>query len=394
MSSPTPQGSPVPFTVAVPDEAVDDLRDRIRRTRWPRASVDTGWGYGTDLGYLRELLATWADGYDWRRHERAMNRHPHFRVAVDGQTIHYLRQEGTGVPLLLLGGWPQTFWDFADVVPRLPGFDLVVPDLPGHGFSTPLARTGIGFVQVAELFHALMTRVLGHSRFGIYGTDWGAFIGEQIAHAHPESVVGLHTTMPVPLDWSPTNRTRPPWGPDETARARAAAEQVAEGSGYLIMQASRPQTLAYLSDSPAAMAAWVVDMVHRWCDHDGDLESAYPRDALLTLLSIFWFTDTLGSSVRLYRESMAVPWTPARPGGRVVGVPVGVAAYPKETGAYPRAWVEEYFDVHRYTVMARGGHFPAVESPHTLAAEIAAFFGGPTGVAVASASVDAAGRPA
>lgn len=385
-------GRAEPFRIAVADDQLFDLRRRLAATRWPGDLANAGWDYGTEQGFLAELLDAWAHDYDWRAHEAAINAVDHFRATVRGQVLHFVHQPRPGaLPLLLIGGWPQTFWDFAEVIPRLADFELVIPDLPGQGFSMPLGRTGVGFQETAEMFSVLMTQTLGHARYGVYGTDWGALIAEQMAHTHPEQVVGLHTTMPLPLDFSPTNRDRPPWAPDEEVRRLAAVSQARTGSGYLHMQSSRPQTVAYLSDSPAAMAGWLVDKIHCWVDHEGDVLSAYGRDHLLTTLSIFWFTGTLGTAARFYYETFRQRWQPAREGVPVVDVPTGVAAYPKETGAYPRAWVEQYFDLHRYTVMPRGGHFPAVESPDTLAPDIAAFF---TDLTATAAGPGAASSPA
>ena len=363
------------FEIRIDDADVADLRHRLSRTRWPSDLGNESWQYGTELNWLRQLADEWAGGYDWREHESRMNEWDHFRAIAQGQVLHYIHVRRAGaLPLLLVGGWPQTSWDFAEVLPRLDGFELVVPDLPGQGFSVPLRGTGIGVTETAALFHELMTEVLGHRRYGVYGTDWGALIGERLAQDHPDIVVGLHTTMPVPLDLSPTNRTRPAWAPDETSRQTAAESQAQSGSGYLHMQSTRPQTIAYLDDSPVAMAAWLLDKIHNWTDHDGDLASAYPRDWLLTTLSIFWFTGSVGTAARFYRETMGRQRVAPPTTAPITSVPTAVAAYPKETGAYPRSWVEANFNLRRYTVMERGGHFPAVESPETLAPDIAAFF--------------------
>jgi len=369
---------PEPFAIHIADADVSDLRRRLCRTRLPGDLANDDWGYGTNQRYLEELLRTWRADYDWREHERSMNAYDHFRVTVQDQRIHYVHVRRPGrLPVLLIGGWPQTFWDFAEVMPLLSDLELIVPDLPGHGFSMPL-RPQVGFVDVAAMFHELMTEVLGHQRYGVYGMDWGALIAEQLAHTHPEAVVGLHTSMPVPLGWSAADRGRDPshWTPAEQSRREAAENQAQRGGGYLQMQLTRPQTVAYLIDSPAATAAWIVDRVHFWTDHTGSLDEAYPRHRLLTTLSIYWFTGTLGTSARLYAESARRGWQASGSRLPVVPVPTAVAAYPKEGGAYPRRWVEQYFDLQRYTVMPKGGHFPTAESPDTLARDIAEFFHG------------------
>ncbi|MGW6522867.1 epoxide hydrolase family protein [Streptomyces sp. NPDC054962] len=365
------------FEIHVSDADIDDLRRRLQATRLPGDLANDDWRYGTSRAYLQGFLTAWRDDYDWRAHERAMNAYAHYRVAASGQNLHFLHVPCPGgLPLLLVGGWPQTFWDFADVLPLLEGFELVVPDLPGHGFSTPLHSPGTGFIQTADMFHHLMTEVLGHRRYGIYGMDWGALIGEQLAHKHPDVVCGLHTSMPVPLGWSPAERRRDPaqWTPEEQSRRDAAHEQVTRGNGYLHMQTTRPQTVAYLIDSPAATAAWLIDRVHAWTDHGGQLNDAYPLERLLTTVSLYWFTGTLATAARFYAESASQGWQPVSTRQPVIPVPTAVAAYPKEGGAYPRKWVEQYFNLDRYTVMERGGHFPPVENPKSLGTDIARFF--------------------
>lgn len=364
---------PESFRIAVPEEDVQDLRDRLARTRLPGDLANDGWDYGTNQDYLAGLLADWRGTYDWRAHEAEMNTHAHYRVELDGQPVHYLHAPGgDGVPLLLIGGWPWTFWDFAEVLPHLAGHEVVLPDLPGYGFSTPLARPGIGFAETAEMYHRLMTEVLGHRRYGVYGSDWGSIVGQHLAHHHPEAVAGLHTTMPYALDGRPIPEEL--WTPDEKARRAANTAWARYSSGYFVLHTTRPQTIAYLGDSPAATAAWLVEKLHDWTDHDGDFETAYPRERVLTTLSLYWFTNSMGSVARLYAESFRTPWTPRNDARPVFGVPTAVAAYPREPAAVPRKWVESQFDLRRYTVMDRGGHYPAVEAPESLGRDIAGFF--------------------
>lgn len=364
---------PNQFRIDVPERDIDDLHRRLDAARLPADLGNDAWSYGTNRDYLAGLLAEWRTGYDWRAHEARMNEHAHYRVELSGQDIHYLHVPNPGgLPLLLIGGWPWTFWDFADMLPLLDGFEVVVADLPGYGFSTPLRRTGLGFEEAAEQFHLLMTEVLGHRRYGIYGSDWGSIVGEHLSHTHPEAVAGFHTTMPFALDGMPPSPDL--WAPGEEVRQQANAEWARSGNAYFQMHLTRPQTVAYLDDSPAASAAWLVEKLHDWSDHDGDFETVYPREKVLTTLSVFWFTASMGSSARLYAESFQRPWAPIRPDRPVIDVPSGVAAYPQEPVAVPRKWVEEYFDLRHYTVMERGGHFPAIEDPSGLARDIVEFF--------------------
>jgi epoxide hydrolase len=363
---------PEPFTIQVPDSDLDDLKRRIGATRWPGDLANDEWHYGTNEQYLRELLAAWKD-FDWRAHEQRLNELDHYLVTIDGQTIHYVRANaGAGTPLVLLGGWPWTFWDFAEVIAGLSQFELIIAELPGQGYSMPLSAPKIGSLKTADLVHTLMTEILGHERYGIYGSDWGALIGEQMAHKYGESVIGLHTSMPFPLSFQPPDPSL--YTEEEGPFAQRTAEWAQHGNAYFQLQATKPQTIAYLNDSPAAMASWIVEKIHGWTDHGGNLEDAYPRDRLLITLSIYWLTGTIGTSARFYAESVQTPWQPSHDGTPVVAVPTGVAAFPKEVAQMPRAWVEEYFDLRRYTRMERGGHFPAVEAPEALATEISTFF--------------------
>jgi pimeloyl-ACP methyl ester carboxylesterase len=365
---------PERFEIAFPDEALDDLRERLAGARWPDTPTASSWDEGTSVPYMRELAAAWqADG--WRAHEAAMNAHEHCRIELDGQRIHYLHVRRSGeLPLLLLHGWPSTHWDFAALIPQLDGLELVAPDLPGYGLSSPLMRTGIGFLETAELMHELMTEVLGHARYAVYGFDWGALIAEQLAHTHHEAVLALHTSMPFPLDFAPPAQEL--WTAEEQPFADLTARWWQEGSAYFQLQATRPQTLAFLADSPVALAAWIVEKLHAWSDHDGNVEDAFPREQILATLSLYWLTGTFGSAARFYAESLRRPWQAVHDGMPVVRVPTAVAAFPKENSQVPRRWVEQYFDLHRYTRMPKGGHFAPVEQPEALAGELTSFLSG------------------
>jgi epoxide hydrolase len=352
------------FEIAVPDDALVDLRERLDRSRWPETPTAEAWDEGTSVPAMRALAAAWRDD-DWRSHEAAMNAYEHHRAVLDGQTVHFLRVPRTGeLALLLLHGWPATHWDFEPLLPLLDGLELIVPDLPGYGFSS-LAATGIGFLETAELMHALMGE-LGHERYAVYGFDWGALVAEQLAHAHEEAVVGLHTSMPFPLDFAQPAQEL--WTEDEQEFAQRTLQWATEGFAYFQLQATRPQTLAYLTDSPAALGAWIFEKVHAWTDGD-----AYPRDQLLANLSLYWFTGTFGTAARFYAESLRRPWRAARDGSPVIRIPTGVAAFPKENSQVPRAFCEQYFDLRRYTRLPKGGHFAPVEQPEALAAELLAF---------------------
>ena len=350
--------------IAFPDQAVEDLRERLARTRWPATPTAGSWDEGTSVPAMQELAWAWETD-DWHDHQAALNAYEHYSLELGGQPIHYLhvRREGE-LPLLLLHGWPSTHWDFARLLPHLGRLELVAPDLPGFGLS-PLARTGIGFLETAELMHALMTEALGHERYAVYGFDWGALVAEQLAHAHEDTVAALHVTMPFPLDFAPPAQEL--WAAEEQPFAERTMQWAQEGFAYFQLQATRPQTLAYLTDSPAALGAWIFEKVHAWSD------GGYPREQLLANLWLYWLTGTFGTAARFYAESLRRPWQPAHDGAPVVRVPTGVAAFPKENSQVPRRFCEEYFDLRRYTRMDKGGHFAPVEQREALAAELRAF---------------------
>jgi pimeloyl-ACP methyl ester carboxylesterase len=367
-----------PFAIAIADEVLDDLGERLRATRWPQASPGAPWEQGTDLGYLRELVAYWADGFDWRARERELNELDHFRATVDGVRIHFVHaraQNAGGIPLILTHGWPSSFVELLGLVPLLrDGFDLVIPSLPGYGFSERPRRTGIHARYTAGLWHRLM-RGLGYERYGAHGGDWGAGVSTFMALDDPAPLIGLHLAG---LDNDPYT--------GEGSRALTGAEReyravwerwLAEEHAYSEIQSTKPQTLAYgLNDSPAGLAAWIVEKWRAWGDTGGDVESRFPRDLLLTNVMLYWATATIGTSIRDYYDDRWSPETTIGPGD-FVGVPTAVTGFTHnfaDEGVMPREWAERLYDVRRFTPMPRGGHFPAAEEPELLAGDIRAFF--------------------
>lgn len=366
-----------PYTVAVPDAVLDDLRERIRRTRWPDPAPGEPWAQGVDLDYLRGLLASWADTFDWRRHERWLNGFGHHLADVDGVRVHFVhhRAPEARAALILTHGWPSTFVELLSLVDRLGDrFDLVVPSLPGYAFSErpdrPLDR-----MVVAGLWHRL-AQGLGYERYGAHGGDFGAGVATAMAQSAPERLIGIHLST---AELSPYTG---PGAPPLTAEERAYVDRVdrwdATERGYSSVQSTRPQTLGYaLNDSPAGLAAWVLDKWRSWSDSDGDLDARFGRDALLTMLTIWWATGSITSSMRDYYDNR---WhgTPIGPDD-FVAVPTAMALFPNEfvpEGAPPRTWYERLYDVRRWTVLPRGGHFAAAEEPDLLAGDIADFFQG------------------
>jgi pimeloyl-ACP methyl ester carboxylesterase len=367
-----------PFTVHVPDAELDDLRERITRTRWPQPAPGAPWSQGVELDYLRDLLAYWADGFDWRARECELNRYQHRVAEVDGVQIHFVhhRAPGGGTPLILTHGWPSTFAELLGLVDRLGDrFDLVVPSLPGYAFSRRPPRVGVDRRYVAGLWHQLM-QGLGYERYGAHGGDFGAGVTTYMALLQPARMIGIHlSTLEM---WPYTG----PGAPALTAQEQAYVDHVARWEqterGYSAVQSTRPQTLGYaLTDSPAGLAAWVLDKWRSWSDSGGDLDATFGRDALLTMLTIWWATGSITTSMRDYYDNR---WHSKQigPGDRVP-VPTAMALFANEfvpEGAPPRSWYERLYEVRRWTAFPRGGHFAAAEQPDLLAGDIAAFFAG------------------
>lgn len=373
-----------PFTVDVPDEVLSDLARRIHATRWPEPAPGDAWAQGTDRAYLERLLVCWADDFDWRAEERRLNSFRHFQAEIDGVRIHFVHaraREGRGIPLILTHGWPSSFVELLPLVPMLtdpaahdidaPAFDLVLPSLPGYGFSErpPHANSR----TVARLWHELM-RGLGYERYGAGGGDFGAGVATHMALEDPAATIGIHlSTLDI---WPPTGEGTRPLSEAESAYVAHVGRWDAVERGYSAIQSTRPQTLGYgLTDSPAGLAAWILEKWRAWSDSGGDLDRRFPRDFLLTLLTIYWVTGTITSSMRDYFDNR---WHPAelRPGTRVP-VPAGIANFDHNfvsEGEPPREWAERLYDVRRWTSMPRGGHFAAAEESELLARDIAAFF--------------------
>lgn len=365
-----------PYTIAFPDQAVDDVRRRLAQTRWPDHIRDTGWDYGTDPEYLRDIVGYWTEEYNWRASEQRLNAFANYIATVDGFDLHVIHERGAGndpMPLLLLHGWPSSIVQFMPIIPLLTAageqglsFDVVAPSLPGYGFSQRATERGMNTVRIGSLLHRLMTETLGYERYAIRASDLGAGVMSQIALAYPESMIGLHTggTNPWIMD-VPEDLTA------EEERFVADAQRWNQREmGYAMEQSSKPQTLAYaLNDSPAGLAAWILEKFHRWSDCGGNLDSRFERDDLLANLTIYWLTETIGSSMRLYYETIADPgnWGTA-------DVPTAMLMSPHDMFPTPRSWIERTSRVDRWTDIDEGGHFLEWEVPHLVDADLRAFF--------------------
>ena len=373
-----------PFTIAVSDDVLADLRQRLSRVRWPDEAPGPAWAYGTSLDYMKDLVAYWRDTYDWRAAEARLNERRQFTAPVAGIDVHFVHEQGVGprpFPLLLSHGWPGSVAEFEELLPRLTdparfggraedAFTVVAPSLPGYTFSFRPHQPRFGVTEIADVFATLMTDVLGYRRFAAQGGDWGAFVTSVLGLKYPDRLSGLHLNL-----LAVRRDVTAPDNPD--AEERRFLEQLRnwqrEEMGYQWIQGTRPQTLAFgLTDSPVGLAAWIVEKFRAWSDCDGDVERSFSKDVLLTNVMLYWVTGAINSSLWPYYARMHAPWP--IPDGRRIEVPTAYAAFPCEILIPPRAWAERVYNIQRWTRMERGGHFAALEQPDALAADIREFF--------------------
>jgi pimeloyl-ACP methyl ester carboxylesterase len=390
MSALAPEAVPARFRIAVPDAVLDDLQGRLARMRWPDDFANADWRYGTNRGWLEDLVDYWRHGYDWRAQEAAMNRFEHYRVVLDGVPVHYLHRRGVGpapLPLVLTHGWPWTFWDFGEVIDALAdpaahggdpadAFEVVVPSLPGYGFSVPLTRSGVTVRVTAALWVRLMHEVLGHDRFGAHGGDWGASVSAQLGHEFPQRLIGVHLSLPVLLKVSYySGLSATDYGPGEEGWFEKMQRRMATAASHVAVHSQDPQTLAYaLADSPVGLASWLLERRRLWSDHDGDVFDALSRDFLLTSVMLYWVTGSIGTSMRFYWENWQDPARLVHERTPSIPVPTGIAVFPNDLVFVPRRLAEEHTNLARWTEMPRGGHFAAAEEPDLLVKDLRAFF--------------------
>ncbi len=359
------------FEIRVDDTVLEDLRGRLAATRFPDQIEGTGWEYGTPIHYVRELVEYWREGYDWRAQEARLNQFDHFRTSIDGQSIHFIHARSSredAFPLLLIHGWPGSIVEFLDVIPKLTDdFHVVAPSLPGYGFSEPTRTPGWDPTRIARAFMELMAG-LGYDRYGAQGGDWGAQVATMIGALDPDHCAAIHLNMalvgrPKEEDVELTE--------EEQADLAAMQQFIREESAYSQEQGTKPQTLGVgLNDSPAGLLAWIVEKFRTWSDCDGHPENIFTKDQLLTNVMLYWVTQTITSSTRLYWELQHSQQRRAP----VVEVPTGIARYPKEIIRFPRSWVERRYNVTHWEVMPRGGHFAAMEQPDLFADDVREFF--------------------
>lgn len=374
-----------PFKVAVSDDVLADLRVRLERTRFPDEVPATGWEYGSNLAYMREVVDYWRTRYDWRANEARINRFAQFRADVDGLGIHFIHEPGRGPnpkPLLLIHGWPGSICEFMDIIPMLTdpaahggdakdSFTVIAPSLPGYGFSGHPRARAMNIQAIADIFFKLMTDVLGFKRFAVQGGDWGSAVTSRMGEIYTRSLYGIHINM---IAIGPAEgRSAAELTPEEKVFLGNMEKFRTNETGYQWIQGTKPQTLAYgLNDSPAGLAAWIIEKFRTWSDCKGEVESRFSKDQLLTNVMVYWITQTINSSTRLYYEARHHPWR-LKPGTKIEA-PTAVALFPAELLLPPRHWAERVYNVQRWTEMPRGGHFAAMEEPKLLADDIRAYF--------------------
>lgn len=374
-----------PFQIAVADADLEDLHDRLANARLPDQLPGTAWAYGTDTAWLSGLLTYWRDGFDWREQERQLNSFDQFVTHIDGVDMHFIHQRSphaNATPLLLTHGWPGSIVEFRHIIEPLThperhggrpqdAFHVVVPSLPGFAFSGKPTAPGYNPERMAHMLAALMHR-LGYERYGAQGGDWGAIINRILAARYPERLIGLHSNFVLASAPSDPEIMAATPAPDIARRDARQAFMVNE-VGYQQIQGTKPQTLGVgLNDSPAGLAAWIAEKFHGWSDLSGDSpEDSFSRDDMLTNISVYWFTQSITSSARIYYESRALPMS--SPLG-FVSVPTAGAIFPKEIYLTPRLWAEQSYNIVRWTEMPRGGHFAALEETQLLLDDVRAFF--------------------
>jgi microsomal epoxide hydrolase len=375
------------FEIRIPQDVLDDLRERLQRTRWPESKItESDWSYGADVGYLKTLVRYWLDKYDWRVQETALNRFAHFRAKIDDLRIHFIHERGRGpepIPLVLTHGWPDSFARLLKVIPLLTdpaahggdakdSFDVIVPSLPGFGFSEKPKKVG-ATARIADYWAKLLTDELAYKRFGAAGGDLGSAVTQELAQQYPDRLIGIHMTDVPYQNWYFFDGDRSKLSKAEQAYFQKGQEwSVAQGA-YAAVQSTKPQMLACgLNDSPAGLAAWIVSQFQSWTDCNGDLESKLTKDELLTHVMLYWITQTISTSFLYYYEPRH-GFSP-RDMKKYVETPTGFALFPKDLVNAPREWAERFFNVKRWSEMPRGGHFAALEEPQLLVEELRQFF--------------------
>ena len=373
------------FTVPYSSSSVENLRNRLKQTRWPDEIPHSNWAYGFDLRFLADLCDYWMDRFDWKAQIDRISAFNHYIFRTNEGRVHFIHEKGKGtapMPLILTHGWPGSFAEMLEIIPFLTdpaahgfdaadSFDVVVPSLPGFAFSDRPGNEGMNVYRVAETWVALMQE-LGYDRFAAQGGDLGAGVSTALGLRHGKQIIGIHLNY-IPGSYRPYIAADTTLTAVEQEFARESALWYDKNGAYAHLQGTRPQTPAYaLNDSPAGLTAWILEKFRDWSDCGGDLYNSFSRDELLTNVTLYWMTETISSSFRMYYEGRKAPLHLAE--GEFVHPPCAVACFPKEISHPPRSWVERGYNIQRWTEMPRGGHFAAAEEPALLAADLRAFF--------------------
>jgi pimeloyl-ACP methyl ester carboxylesterase len=365
------------FEINIPDQAIDDLKTRLQRTRWTDEIVNSDWTYGAKLSYVKEITSYWLNSFDWRTTEREINRYPNYIADIDGVKVHFLHiksESKDAVPVIITHGWPGSFLEMMKVIPILVrskiSFDIIIPSIPGFGFSQKVNTPGCNLWFIADLWNKLI-KELGYEKVLAQGGDFGAAINTALALRHPDIILGVHLNY-IPGSYFPFLRSDEEFSEEENLNFKSADEWYKEEGAYAHQHRTKPLTLAYgLNDSPAGLCAWILEKYFGWSDCGGNIESVFSKDELLSNVSLYWFTETIHSSMRLYNENSKVPLRFSE--NDFVKVPVGIARFHKEEPFPPRRFIERGYDVQYWRDISPGGHFAAMEQPALLAEEIIAF---------------------
>lgn len=368
----------IPFRIEIASDQIQDLNKRLSNTRWPDEIANSQWDYGTNLSYLKELCSYWNTNFDWAVQELFLNQFNHFKASVDNQDLHFIYEKGRGIknlPLVLIHGWPDSFYRFIKLIPMLTepdengtAFDVIIPSIPGFGFSAKPVEPGMSPAKIASLFNRLITDTLRYNAFAIHGGDWGASIATQMVIQKPEKITRLHLTNVPPELFYTSNIAD--FNEAEISYLQASGQYQKQEGAYLAIQSTKPQTIAYgLNDSPSGLAGWIIEKFNKWSDNHGHIENSFTKDELLTNLSIYWFTQTAGSAGRIYYEAMRQPHTM---GVLKISVPTYFAIFSADSIQIPESFARRTYNVKSWSKIDKGGHFAALETPELLVRNIRA----------------------
>ena len=365
------------FSIKIPEEAIEDLKQRLSRTRWTDEILNSEWKYGASLSYVKEITNYWLNSFDWRNTENEINQYPNYIADIDGVKVHFLHiksEKNNAVPLIITHGWPGSFLEMMKLIPiltrsKIP-FDLIIPSIPGFGFSQKINTSGCNLWFIADLWNKLI-KELGYEKIVAQGGDFGAAVSTALALRYPEIILGLHLNY-IPGSYFPFLGSGEKLSEEENLYLKSADEWYREEGAYAHQHRTKPLTLAYgLNDSPVGLCAWILEKYYGWSDCGGDIESVFSKDELLSNISLYWFTETIHSSIRLYNENSKVPLHFSE--HDVIQVPAGIARFHKEEPFPPRRFIERGYNIQYWKEISPGGHFAAMEQPALLAEEIVSF---------------------